>query len=77
MMKPTYPKYFSLSVSITPVSREIVEQIDLSGIKRKDVPLVRDLEIFVNYFTKNQVKVTIKNRWIPFLVWWKIFGLLP
>ena len=59
-------KDFSLSVSITPVSQEIVEQIDLSGIKRKDVPLVKDLETLVNYFIENQVKVTIKNRWIPF-----------
>jgi hypothetical protein len=59
-------KDFSLSVSITPVSQEIVEQIDLSGIKRKDIPLVKDLETLVNYFIENQVKVTIKNRWIPF-----------
>jgi hypothetical protein len=32
----------------------------------KDTPLVKDLETFVNYFIENRVKVTLKNRWIPF-----------
>jgi len=59
-------KDFSLSVSITPVSQEIVGQIDLKDIKIKDIPLVKDLETLVNYFRENRVKVTIKNRWIPF-----------
>ena len=59
-------KDFSLSVSIKPVNQKIEDQIDLSDIKRKDVPLVKDLETLVNYFRENQVKVTIKNRWIPF-----------
>ena len=59
-------KDFSISMNITPVYYGIEEQVDLSNIEMKDVPLVRDLEIFVNYFTKNQVKVTIKNKWIPF-----------
>ena len=55
-------KDFSLSVSITPVNQKIEDQIDLSDIKRKNVPLVKDLETLVNYFRENRVKVTIKNR---------------
>ena len=59
-------KDFSLSVSITPVNQKVEDQIDLSDIKRKNVPLVKDLETMVNYFRENRLKVTIKNRWIPF-----------
>gem|GEM_PF-1422085 len=59
-------KDFSLSVSIKPVNRKIEKQINLSDIKRKNVPLVEDLEALVNYFRENRVKVTKKNRWIPF-----------
>ena len=59
-------KDFSLSVSITPINQKIEDQIDLSDIKRKNVPLVEDLETLVYFFRENQIKVTIKNRWIPF-----------
>jgi len=59
-------KDFSISVSIKPVSQEIERQADLNDIKIKDIPLVKDLETLVNYFRENRVKVTIKNRWIPF-----------
>ena len=59
-------KDFSLSVSITPINQKIEDQIDLSDIKRKNVPLVEDLETLVYSFRENQIKVTIKNRWIPF-----------
>jgi len=47
-------------------SQGLEEQIDLKGIKIKDVPLVKDLETLVNYFRENQVKVSLKNKWIPF-----------
>jgi len=55
-----------LSVSIKPVDQKIEKQINLSDIKRKHVPLVEDLETLVYYFRENRVKVTKKNRWIPF-----------
>ena len=48
------------------INQKIEDQIDLSDIKRKDVPLVEDLETLVYFFRENQIKVTIKNRWIPF-----------
>jgi len=60
-------KDYSISITITPVSCGMKEEyIDLTGLNIKDTPLVKDLETFVNYFTKNRVKVTLKNRWIPF-----------
>jgi len=59
-------KDFSLSVSITPINQKIEDQIDLSDIKRKNVPLVEDLETLVYFFRENQIKVTVKNKWIPF-----------
>ena len=60
-------KDYSISITITPVSCGMKEEyIDLTGLNMKDTPLVKDLETFVNYFTKNRVKVTLKNRWIPF-----------
>jgi hypothetical protein len=59
-------KDFSLLVSIKPVNQKIEKQINLSDIKRKHVPLVEDLETLVNYFRKNRLKVTKKNKWIPF-----------
>ena len=48
------------------INQKIEDQVDLSGIKRKNVPLVEDLETLVYFFRENQIKVTIKNRWIPF-----------
>jgi len=59
-------KDFSFSVNITPINQKIEDQIDLSDIKRKNVPLVEDLETLVYFFRENQIEVTIKNRWIPF-----------
>jgi len=60
-------KDYSISMTITPVSSGIKEEyIDLSSLSIKDTPLVKDLETFVNYFRENKVKVTLKNRWIPF-----------
>jgi len=59
-------KDFSLSVSIKPVKQKMEDRINLSDIKRKHVPLVEDLEILVNYLKENCLKVTKKNRWIPF-----------
>jgi len=60
-------KDYSVSITITPVSCGMKEEyIDLTGLNMKDTPLVKDLETFVNYFIKNRVKVTLKNRWIPF-----------
>ena len=60
-------KDYSISITITPVSCGMKEEyIDLTSLNMKDTPLVKDLETFVNYFIKNRVKVTLKNRWIPF-----------
>jgi hypothetical protein len=60
-------KDYSISMDITPVSCGMKEEyIDLTGLSMKDTPLVKDLETFVNYFRENKVKVTLKNRWIPF-----------
>ena len=60
-------KDYSILMNITPVSCGMKEEyIDLTGLNMKDTPLVKDLETFVNYFIKNRVKVTLKNRWIPF-----------
>jgi hypothetical protein len=60
-------KDYSISITITPVSCGMKEEyIDLTSLNMKDTPLVKDLETFVNYFTKNRVKITLKNRWIPF-----------
>jgi len=59
-------KDFSLQISIKPVNQKIEKQISLSDIKRKNIPLVEDLEILVNYLRENRLKVTKKNRWIPF-----------
>lgn len=60
-------KDYSISMTITPVSCGMKEEyIDLTGLSMKDTPLVKDLETFVNYFIENKVKVTLKNRWIPF-----------
>lgn len=58
---------FTFSMTITPVSCGMKEEyIDLTNLSKKDSPLAEDLETFVNYFIKNRVKVTLKNKWIPF-----------
>ena len=60
-------KGFTFSMTITPVSCGMKEEyIDLTNLSKKDSPLAEDLETFVNYFIKNPIKVTLKNRWIPF-----------
>lgn len=60
-------KDYSISMTITPVSSGMKEEyIDLSSLSIKDTPLVKDLETFVNYFMENKIKITLKNRWIPF-----------
>jgi len=60
-------KGFTFSMTITPVSCGMKEEyIDLTDLSKKDSSLAEDLETFVNYFIKNRVKVTLKNRWIPF-----------
>jgi len=60
-------KGFTISMTMTPLSCGMKEEyIDLTNLSKKDSPLAEDLETFVNYFIKNRVKVTLKNRWIPF-----------
>jgi len=60
-------KGFTFSMTIRPVSCGMKEEyIDLTNLRKKDSPLAKDLETFVDYFIKNRVKVTLKNRWIPF-----------
>ena len=58
-------KDFSILMDIAPINYNIHKWDDLSNIKIGDVPLVKDLEAFVNYFMENHIKVTVKNRWIP------------
>jgi hypothetical protein len=54
-------------MTITPISCGMKEEyIDLTNLRKKDSPLAEDLETFVNYFIKNRLKVTLKNRWILF-----------
>jgi len=63
----SHRKGFTFSMTITPVSCGMKEEyIDLKNLSKKDSPLAEDLETFVNYFIKNRIKVTLKNRWIPF-----------
>jgi hypothetical protein len=60
-------KSFNISMTMTPLSYGMKEEyIDLTNLSKKDSPLAEDLETFVNYFIENKVKVTLKNRWIPF-----------
>jgi len=44
---------------------EYVED-NLDDIQEGDSPVARDVETFVSYFQENRIKVTKKNRWIPF-----------
>ena len=57
-------KDFSIKVSITPVIPK--PEINLDNITPEDSPFVKDVEAFIAYFEHNRVKVTPKNRWIPF-----------
>ncbi len=59
-------KDFPLSISIDPVTLNSQDPFDLVDIQEKDSPVVRDVETFVRYFQENRIKVTPKNRWIPF-----------
>ena len=52
-----------------PISFKITYHEDLynlDDIQEEDSPVARDVEIFVSYFQENRIKVTQKNRWIPF-----------
>ena len=52
-----------------PISFKITYEEDfynLDDIQEEDSPVARDVEIFVSYFQENRIKVTQKNRWIPF-----------
>lgn len=59
-------KDFSIRIDFTPIGRVKEDPIILTDITPQDVPLVQDLESFVQYFIENRIKVTPKNRWIPF-----------
>jgi len=54
-------KDFSIKIDITPIDGGSKSSVSLSKIKSKDVPLAKDLETFVQYFTENRVKVTQKK----------------
>ncbi len=59
-------KDFPISFNINPIDLGSQNPFNLSDIKEEDSPVARDVEIFVNYLQKNRIKVTKKNRWIPF-----------
>ena len=59
-------KDFSISISVTSMMPKSKIKISLDDITAEDTPLVKDLEVFLDYFEKNRVKVTPKNKWIPF-----------
>jgi len=59
-------KDFSIKVAITPIIPKPEIKSSLDNITLRDTPLVKDVETFINYFEQNRVKVTPKNRWIPF-----------
>ncbi|MFQ6052160.1 MAG: hypothetical protein ACE5K4_10770 [Candidatus Hydrothermarchaeota archaeon] len=59
-------KDFSIKVSITPITPKPEIKTGLNNITFRDASLVMDLETFINYFEQNRVRVTPKNRWIPF-----------
>jgi len=58
-------KGFPFKISVTPILKPEVKS-KLNKITPKDTPLVEDVETFINYFERNKVKVTPKNKWIPF-----------
>jgi len=59
-------KDFSISISVTPISAGSKMETSLDEITAKNTSLIKDLEVFLDYFDKNRVKVTPKNKWIPF-----------
>jgi len=59
-------KDFSLKVKIQPIIVGSGIKRELDGIGPEDTPLVEDMESFVEYLQCNKVKVTPRNKWIPF-----------
>lgn len=59
-------KDFSITVSVTPTYPQPGIKSRLNEITPKDTPFAEDLEVFVNYLENNKIKVTPKNRWVPF-----------
>jgi len=57
-------KDFPIKVSVTPVIPR--PEISLNNISSEDTSFVEDVEAFIDYFEHNKVKVTPKNKWIPF-----------
>jgi hypothetical protein len=59
-------KDFPISFSIDPIDIDSQDPLNLDDINEEDSPVASDVEIFVRYFQDNHIKVTQKNRWIPF-----------
>jgi len=59
-------KDFPISFNINPIDLDSQDPLNLNDIKEEDSPVARDVETFVHYLQDNQIKVTPKNRWIPF-----------
>lgn len=59
-------KDFSISISATPISAGSKIKTSLDDITPENTSLIEDLEVFLDYFEKNRVKVTPKNKWVPF-----------
>ena len=59
-------KDFSISISVTPISAGSKIKTSLDDITPENTSLIEDLEVFLDYFEKNRVKVTPKNKWVPF-----------
>jgi len=57
---------FSIKVKIAPVISKPEIKADLNSITSRDTPFVEDVETFINYFGQNRVKLTLRNKWIPF-----------
>ena len=59
-------KDFPFSININPIDLDNKDLYNLNDIQKEDSPVARDVEIFVSYFQEKRIKVTQKNRWIPF-----------
>ena len=59
-------KDFAVTISVTSLMAGQEMKTKLDDITPEDTPLVKDLEVFLNYFEQNRVKVTPKNKWVPF-----------
>jgi hypothetical protein len=59
-------KDFPISFNITPIDVDSQDPFNLNDINEGDSPVACDVETFVRYFQENHIKVTSKNRWIPF-----------